>query len=465
MIGIYHKAKFIIPVTFGFCLVFAEAQAVDPSKGVYRIPYANGTEVKVTNDHLTHNPIGRIDMRGVGDGPHKVVAAADGTIRFIEDGFSAQQDSSTASSCNNNYVWIEHANGEWTKYSHMKKSTTTGAANLKVGDTVKAGTYLGNEGAVGCASGPHLHLEIGVPASDPITTVGGFLKDNSGSKRNRNPRICSIPGGFFKAGQTYEARSVPGNLNPGSKEVARHGLPIREYQCLFDQAVSANYAPVWLDMFDVHGKTYVNVIFRPAGNTPFQAFHGLNGVQYQQQFDAWTNKGYRPAIVESYNDNGLRYAVVFRKEGGPAYSAYHGLSAAQHQAKLDSLTAQGYRPKMISVVSTGGRKYAGLYEKTNVGGWQVKSQLSPAEYQTLYNSNAQAGRHVAYLNAYSHAGEPFIVAIWTSETPAGGKQRHGLTSAAYQEEWSSAIDANLLTRAVTGYAAGNGARYAATWRK
>ena len=29
-------------------------------------------------------------------------------------------------------------------------------------------------------------------------------------------------------------------LAPGSKEVARHGLPIRDYQCLFDQASAAD---------------------------------------------------------------------------------------------------------------------------------------------------------------------------------------------------------------------------------
>lgn len=67
------------------------------SSGYYRIPYEDGTNVKVTRDHNTHTPKGRYDMVGTGgEKPYKIVAAASGTIVAIEDSFSAQQDSDTA---------------------------------------------------------------------------------------------------------------------------------------------------------------------------------------------------------------------------------------------------------------------------------------------------------------------------------------------------------------------------------
>jgi hypothetical protein len=54
------------------------------SQGTYRIPYRDGTTVEVPSDHLTHDPPTRIDMKGVGGGtPYRIVAAADGVIRFI----------------------------------------------------------------------------------------------------------------------------------------------------------------------------------------------------------------------------------------------------------------------------------------------------------------------------------------------------------------------------------------------
>ncbi|WP_167285109.1 peptidoglycan DD-metalloendopeptidase family protein [Marilutibacter alkalisoli] len=442
---------------------------MEKSKGIYRIPYSDGTKVRVSRDHNTHTPKGRYDMGGQGGGTYKITAAADGHITHIEDSFSKRLDCKDlpASEKKNNYVWIKHANGESTKYSHMAKGSTTGKAGLKVGQFVKAGTYLGDESDVGCAGGNHLHLEAAMlRATDPITTVGGFVNDNAGSKRNRVMRICGIGNGVFAAGQTYTARKVPGTIKSGSKEVARHGVPAQDYQCLFDQAVASGYMLEWVDGFDVNGNVYYNAIFRPASGA-WVAYHGLTGSQYQQRFNQHTGQGYRPHQVESYNSKaGIRYAVIFRKQSGPAYSAYHGLDANAHQAKLDSLVKQGYRPRNVAVVSTGGqRRYTALYEKADIGSWQSKSQLNAAQYQQAFNDNAQQGRKLVYVNAYVHGGQPHFSAIWSSKANGAYKARHGLTGSQYQSEWEATTKAGYLTRDVTGYASGNSARYAAIWRK
>ena len=156
------------------------AQAADRSAGLYVIPFSAGTDVKVTGDHLTHNPPNRIDMVGL-NGDDRITAAAAGTIRFIQDGFSEKRPG--GSPCNNNYVWIEHANGEWTKYSHMRKNSVGVDAGLDVGDTVQTGRFLGIQSDVGCASGKHLHFQVSVPASaaSPIDSQG-FM---SGEDRTR----------------------------------------------------------------------------------------------------------------------------------------------------------------------------------------------------------------------------------------------------------------------------------------
>jgi murein DD-endopeptidase MepM/ murein hydrolase activator NlpD len=197
------------------------------SRGVYRIPFANGTEVKVTGDHITHaNVPNRIDLVGVnGRPPYRIVAAADGIVRYIVD---TNTITCTTNGCAafNNYVWIEHPNGEWTKYTHMQTGTPSGAAGLFVGKQVCAGTYLGDEDDVGSATGMHLHFEVGVPddLTDPIQTSGGFIKGE-----NRIPVICGIPGNIFVDGQTYTAApcsaiSCPDNLVLGVQAV--HGAKV-----------------------------------------------------------------------------------------------------------------------------------------------------------------------------------------------------------------------------------------------
>jgi murein DD-endopeptidase MepM/ murein hydrolase activator NlpD len=460
--------RFALAALAALCLA-AGAAAQEKSKGVYRIPFENGTSVGVTNDFNKHKPLGRIDMSGKGgDGEYKIVAAADGTVRYVVDNFSKQVDSDSGEPCTNNYVWIEHANGEWTKYSHMQQNSSTQKAKIKVGQFVKAGTYLGDEGKVGCAGGDHLHFEVGVPrATDPVTATGGFLQDNDGSKRNRDPRVCGIAGGVFKSGETYEARDVPGNLTPGSAEVARHGVPAEDYQCLFDQAVAADYRVEWVDGFSFKGKVYFNVVFRPEKGAKWAAVHNRNAAQYQTAFDNYAGAGYRPVQVDSYTSgNQVLYAAVFMKDGGPAVTAYHGLPAAEHQKRFDDLTGDGWRPKNISVVSVGGsRFYTALYEKAGVGGYEAKSFLTADEYRKLFDENRQKGRQLAYLNVYEHQGQPRFSAIWNSAAQGGFKARHDLSGAQYQGEWEAALKGGMLTRAVAGYAEGGAVRYAAVWRK
>ena len=176
------------------------------SAGLYRLPFTDGTSVQVFDDFTTHRPVGRVDLFATGGRePYRVVAAAAGRIMAIQDSFSEQQSGRAAADCHNNYVWIAHPNGEWTNYSHLAYHSVTEGAKLKVGDQVAAGAYLGEEGAVGCAMLKHVHFEVAVPDSGTPIDAGGFLTDNEGGKRERNPRFCGIPNRTVVKSATYRA--------------------------------------------------------------------------------------------------------------------------------------------------------------------------------------------------------------------------------------------------------------------
>lgn len=188
------------------------------SKNVYRIPYADGTVVHVGRDFYDHRPKGRLDLYAKGSGTHRVVAAAAGTIRHIQDSRSKQQHPEdwlrNTPDCLNNFVWIEHANGEWSKYSHMQFGTTRSKAGLKVGSKVAQGDYLGDEGKVGCAWPQHLHfqiMQVRAGDSDPeVVPTDGGLK-GYGFDSERNPRFSDLNGKVFtlKDGENYVAGGLP----------------------------------------------------------------------------------------------------------------------------------------------------------------------------------------------------------------------------------------------------------------
>jgi len=194
----------ILAMAFTALSFFATGQPdFSLSNGVYRIPYADSTEVSVTRDYITHDPPGRIDMHGInGSSPYKVVAAANGTIRYIDDSHeNADCDTITGCAPCNNYVWIEHPNGEWSKYTHFVKGSVS-ALGWSAGDPICVGDYLGDEGDIGCASGVHLHFEIAVPndLANPFDTIGGYINGV-----NLIPVICGIDKRFFTDGGEYLA--------------------------------------------------------------------------------------------------------------------------------------------------------------------------------------------------------------------------------------------------------------------
>lgn len=205
------------------------------SAAIYRVPYADGQTVTANNDHHNHpSVLNRVDLAaGAGS---QIVAAASGIIRGIRDmngedfgrgnglaadGVTAQDDTAEHSCLDdttvvgdctdyNNYVWIEHPNGEWTKYTHFQTGSVTVDSGWSVGDTIFVGQVLGTEGDVGAASGSHLHHEVAaVPpgsGTTPFSTLGGFVS----SSWNVVPIVCFVDGdddgdSLYTDGESYTA--------------------------------------------------------------------------------------------------------------------------------------------------------------------------------------------------------------------------------------------------------------------
>lgn len=218
-----------------------------------------------------------------------------------------------------------------------------------------------------------------------------FSAQSADAQRRTNPRINAI-----KAKTTSTSNTL-----------VVSGLTASEFQSKFDSYTARGYNLVFIDGYRHRGgvannastKTYFNGIFE-LDKTPFAAFIGLTGAEYQQKFNQYTKGGFRLSFIESYpTKSGIRYAPIFTKESGSAWKAYHGLAQATYQQKFDALTAQGYRLVNRSVVFKGGKKYvAALFDKANVGSWVAKSNLNVAATQTMMESQNKIGRKVAFMD-------------------------------------------------------------------
>ncbi len=71
-----------------------------------------------------------------------------------------------------NQVRIKLSNGYTVSYSHMKAP-----GKYKSGETVNAGTVVGNIGSTGRSTGPHLHLEVFDPKGRRVNPLSAFKRN------------------------------------------------------------------------------------------------------------------------------------------------------------------------------------------------------------------------------------------------------------------------------------------------
>lgn len=179
----------------------AKGQPFRFSDGLYRLPYLDGYKISVHHDVNDHAPPGCFDIAGTEGGPYFIVAAADGWIRDIVD---VNYESCWCCNNKNNYIILEHPNGEWSTYIHLAQGTIRAQGHRR-DDWVTAGTILGIEGSVGCSTGPHLHFEVARPHNSNDLTpwdTGGMLR---GKGETVNPIFCNTPSGTITKGNTYTA--------------------------------------------------------------------------------------------------------------------------------------------------------------------------------------------------------------------------------------------------------------------
>lgn len=204
------KSNILLTGLICFCYINTlQAQQFRFSDGLYRIPYGNGTTVKVITNVWNHAPLGCFDMIGQNGATYNIVAAAGGWIRAIRDFNDVACGGSSCCNDKNNFVILEHPNGEWSSYIHLRYHSIRNLGH-KVDDWVDVGTVLGLEGDVGCATGSHLHLEISRPRNNNSAwdSYDGVLRRHG---ELLNPVFCSVPTGYLLSGSTYTAGSCSYN--------------------------------------------------------------------------------------------------------------------------------------------------------------------------------------------------------------------------------------------------------------
>ena len=133
------------------------------SKNTYIIPLHDKDLKKAISDPSVHkgpykHAIDFLIPEGIG-----VLAAADGivnrvTVKSSEGGDNKKYKSEEYA----NYITINHANNEQSRYGHLQHNGSL----VKPGEKVKAGQIIGISGNTGYSTEPHLHFEINIDSDN-----------------------------------------------------------------------------------------------------------------------------------------------------------------------------------------------------------------------------------------------------------------------------------------------------------
>ncbi|MFA5233425.1 MAG: M23 family metallopeptidase [Sulfurimonas sp.] len=144
--------------TLEYTWILGSQNAVHDESYVYRLPFPLGNSYIVSqgyNGKKTHFGSSRYAIDFAMDVGTKIYAARDGKVAKTKSDSNIRGIGKEYSK-HGNFVTIEHSDGTFATYYHLKQN---GVA-VSVGNTVKRGDLLGYSGNTGYSSGPHLHFAV-----------------------------------------------------------------------------------------------------------------------------------------------------------------------------------------------------------------------------------------------------------------------------------------------------------------
>ncbi|MGC0372716.1 serine hydrolase [Streptomyces sp. SAI-229] len=252
----------------------------------------------------------------------------------------------------------------------------------------------------------------------------------------RGYRLLKIAG--YELGSTPRFASVWA-IQDGSAWQARHGISANDYQTAVTALSRDGFRPVDLSVFRTGNTVLFNAIWEQEQGLEWVARHGLTGDEYQALFTDLSSKGFRLRCVSPYEDhNGTRFACIWDRYAGPAWTARHGLTAQEYQSEFNAQKQRGFRLVRVVGYPTGGQiRYAGIWESSPGHPGNAAHGLSHDEYQRQFDTNSAAGLRLVDVSGVRDGSSARYTTIWetTPETSSSASAAARLV-VPFMQKWA-----------------------------
>ena len=248
------------------------------------------------------------------------------------------------------------------------------------------------------------------------------------------------------------------------KFIAYHGKTGAEHQVQFNSLSQQGYRMISLSLYNDSDSPRYAAVWVEKGGSAWAAFHGKSASEYQQFFNSWTEKGYRPTMVTATgNGSDAVFAGVFEKDSTP-FTAKHGISKDEFIKQCKWAQDNGFILSCTTVYGTADNPvYAGIWEKnTSNIAWNYSLGDSAADYQNKFNAYTAGWVRPDFVTL--SASEKYL-AIWHDNLIGDWVAHHNLTSSGYQSKFDQLTSSGFYPICVQAGGEGSGVRFAAIFAK
>ena len=188
----------------------------------------------------------------------------------------------------------------------------------------------------------------------------------------------------------------------------------------------------------------------------------MDANQYQQYFNTYASKGFRPRQMQVSNDSQgkPRFSVVWEKnKSGEQYYAFHNQTDAGFNAVWNSyVTSKKYHMQEHVTYKVNGKRYhAGVFVRKSNNGFYMYYGLNSSVFNNKFTSlYAKWQLHSIHVNG------PSVGGVWL---PKKGQYAayYGLTAEGYQAKFNQLSTQGMRLHKIQSY--NNSTRFAAIWVK
>lgn len=148
-------------LTLVACKHDSEMPTVYDDSRIYKLPYESGKDrflIQGYDGPFSHSGYELDFVMPVGS---LVLASRGGVVSGVVDVWS--ESCPLQKDCANNYISIDHLDGTWGEYLHIKK----GGACVEIGQTIAQGDGIALSGNVGISLLPHVHFSVAGNVVEP----------------------------------------------------------------------------------------------------------------------------------------------------------------------------------------------------------------------------------------------------------------------------------------------------------